>query len=48
MRVEPKDAYFYSWRKFVHWADANGIGDDPSDWEAWWECWKAAYIAAVQ
>ena len=46
-REKPKNANFYGWRDFEKYADENGFGDDFTDWEAWWECWKAGFIAAM-
>lgn len=46
-RKAPKNATFYEWEKFCRWADQNGIGEHPDDWNAWWECWVAAFSAAM-
>lgn len=47
-RTKPEDADWYDWTAFCAWADENGVGDIPEDYEAWWDCWKRAYSAAMQ
>lgn len=46
-RAQPKNAEFYGWEAFEHWADDNGVGKHKDDWREWWECWKAGYIKAM-
>ncbi len=45
---KPKDADWYGWDKFIVWAERNGVDlRFECDWKAWWECWKAGYLVAM-
>ena len=47
-RKKPQHADFYDWDAFVNYANNNGISNDKDDWLVWWECWVAAYKAAMR
>ena len=47
-REIPENAEFYDWQAFKQWAEKNGVSlESRGDWEPWWECWKAGYVAAM-
>ena len=45
---KPEQAEFFGWKAFLTWAKNDGIDTTTKDdGEAWWDCWKAGYIAGV-
>jgi len=45
---KPKNADFYDCNNFISWAEDNEISlDHIDDWGIWWDCWKTAYICAM-
>ena len=37
----------YCWSAFSKWAEENGIGTHPDDWEPWYRCFIAGWNARV-
>lgn len=49
-RERPVDADGFGWAEFETWAAGLecAIGMYTEDWEPWWACWKAAYVAGIE
>lgn len=44
--MNPEDERLhYNWSAFVIYCEDKGISMDPGDYEMWWDCWKAGYLA---
>ena len=46
-RIKPENAHVYSWDSFQLFADENGIGTEPGEWESWYECWTDGYYTCM-
>ena len=46
--MKPENADFYSWNRFIQFCEEERINlENEEDWEVWWNCWKTAYISAM-
>jgi hypothetical protein len=37
---KPEDIPQDIWEAFNDWANSEGVGLHPDDWQPWWECWN--------